>query len=162
MEFGPRALGHRSILARPIDKAINDQLNERLRRTEFMPFAPSILAEYSNLYFQNYAEDHVASEYMTITYDVNDAFKQKIPAVVHVDGTARPQVVHRQKEPAYHKIISEYHKLSGIPLIINTSFNMHEEPIVCTPQDAIRSYKANCVDVLVMDHLVTGADKLTG
>lgn len=160
MEFGPRALGHRSILARPIEKEINDQINERLRRTEFMPFAPSILAEHSADYFQGYSPDHVASEYMTITYDINSSYIPRIPAVAHVDGTARPQVVHQDKEPTYHRIISEYYKKSGIPLIINTSFNMHEEPIVCTPQDAIRSYKANCVDILVMKDYVVGGEKL--
>lgn len=151
LEFGPRALGHRSILVRPIDKSVNQTLNHRFRRTEFMPFAPSILSEFAHDYLLDYQPDHVASEYMTITYDIPQDKHKEIEAVVHVDGTARPQVVFSEKEPKYHRIISEYHSRSGIPVIINTSFNMHEEPIVCTPDDAIRSLKVDCVDVLVME-----------
>jgi carbamoyltransferase len=158
MEFGPRALGHRSILASATDKNINTDLNHRLHRTEFMPFAPSILAEHAHEYLLDYKPEHVASEYMTITYNIASKFKDQIPAVVHVDGTARPQVVHSQNEPHYHRIIHEYYKLSGIPLIINTSYNIHEEPIVCTPQDAIRTYKAGSVDILVMENFAVGAD----
>lgn len=154
MEFGPRALGHRSILVRPTDKSVNQSLNKRFRRTEFMPFAPSAISEYARDYFIDYRDDHVASEYMTITYNIPTSKQNEIQAVVHVDGTARPQIVFKEKEPRYHRIISEYQKLSGIPVIINTSFNMHEEPIVCSPQDAIRSMKANCVDVLVMNDYV--------
>jgi carbamoyltransferase len=157
LEFGPRALGHRSILASASDKQINDDLNKRLHRTEFMPFAPSMLAEHAHEYLLDYDPEHVASEYMTITYNIAENLKELIPAVVHVDGTARPQVVHASKEPYYHRIISEYYKLSGVPLIINTSYNIHEEPIVCTPQDAIRTYKANSVDILVMEDYVLGA-----
>jgi carbamoyltransferase len=158
MEFGPRALGHRSILASATDRNINDDLNNRLHRTEFMPFAPSILAERAGEYLLEYRPDHVASKYMTITYNIPNHLKERIPAVVHVDGTARPQVVHSQNEPHYHRIIDEYYKLSGIPLIINTSYNIHEEPIVCTPQDAIKTYKANSVDILVMEDYVLGAE----
>ena len=150
MEFGPRALGHRSILVRPIRRDINKELNKRLRRTEFMPFAPSILAEHAGQYLKGYEADHVASEFMTVTYEIEESLRDRIQATVHVDGTARPQVVHAAKEEKYHRILSEYYRLSGIPAIVNTSFNMHEEPIVCTPEDAIRSYKAGCVDTLVM------------
>lgn len=156
LEFGPRALGHRSILASAADKQINDDLNKRLHRTEFMPFAPSMLAEHAHDYLLDYKPDHVASQYMTITYNIPEHLKERIPAVVHVDGTARPQVVHAEKEPHYHRIINEYYKLCGVPLIINTSYNIHEEPIVCTPQDAIRTYKANSVDILVMEDYVLG------
>ena len=156
MEFGPRALGHRSILASATERNINNDLNDRLHRTEFMPFAPSILAEHANEYLIDYQNDHIASEYMTITYNIPQDLQSRIPAVVHVDGTARPQVVHRRKEPKYHSVIENYFKLSGIPLIINTSYNIHEEPIVCTPRDAIRSYKANAVDILVMENFALG------
>lgn len=158
LEFGPRALGHRSILVRPTDQNINHQLNKRLHRTEFMPFAPSILAEYADQYLESYAADHVASEFMTITYRIRETKKKEIEAAVHVDGTARPQVVHREKEPVYHKIIEEYYKRSGVPVIINTSFNIHEEPIVCTPEDALRSFKADSVDILVIGRFAIGAD----
>jgi carbamoyltransferase len=159
MEFGPRALGHRSILARPTDRSINDALNKRLRRTEFMPFAPSILAEHAGEYFEDYQPGQAASEYMTITYNVRKEYRQQIQAVVHVDETARPQVVHHEKEPFYYRVISEYYNLSGIPAIINTSFNVHEEPIVCTPYDALRSFLENCVDILVMGNFVVANDK---
>ena len=92
-------------------------------------FAPSILAEHAHEYLLNYCPDHVASEYMTTTYNIAHNLKERIPAVVHVDGTARPQVVHARNDPHYHRIITEYYRLSGIPLIINTSYNIHEEPM---------------------------------
>jgi carbamoyltransferase len=158
MEFGPRALGHRSILVRPIDAKVNQELNKRFNRTEFMPFAPSMLAETAGDYLINYQPDQIAAEYMTMTYHIVEERRKEIEAVVHVDGTARPQVVFEQKQPAYHRVISEYYKLSGIPVIINTSFNMHEEPIVCSPRDAIRSMKINCVDVLVMENYALWPD----
>jgi carbamoyltransferase len=150
MEFGPRALGHRSILASPTSKDINATLNQRLQRTEFMPFAPSILAEHAAEYLDGWHPFHRASEFMTLTYSIPEQRRTEIPAVVHVDGTARPQVVHRERNPRYWKIIDEYRRLSGIPAIVNTSFNAHEEPIVCKPEDAIRSFLAGRVDELVV------------
>jgi carbamoyltransferase len=154
IEYGPRALGHRSIIVRPTDRSVNESLNNRFHRTEFMPFAPSIIAERAHEYLRNYSEQHAAAKYMTTTYDIHPEKQNEIQAVVHVDGTARPQVVSQSDEPSYHRIIEEYAKLSGIPVVVNTSFNMHEEPIVCTPEDAIRSFKVNCVDVLVMEDIV--------
>jgi len=154
LEYGPRALGHRSILVRPTDKKINESLNKRLNRTEFMPFAPAIIAEEAANYFIDYMDDHIASEYMTITYDVFEDKQKEIEAVVHVDGTARPQVVFKDKDPRFHKIINEYYKISGIPVIINTSFNAHEEPIVFSQEDAYRSYLNGSVDILVMEDIV--------
>ena len=154
LEFGPRALGHRSILVRPTDKSINDSLNKRLNRTEFMPFAPAVISEKANEYFIDYKDDHLASEYMTITYDVYKHKHKEIEAVVHVDGTARPQVVFKSKEPTYHDIIYQYYLISGIPVIINTSFNAHEEPIVFTPEDAYKSFINGAVDILVMEDIV--------
>jgi carbamoyltransferase len=154
MEFGPRALGNRSILARPTQTSLNDELNRRLDRTEFMPFAPSILAEAAPRYLIGYQEDHVASEYMTITYDVQAELQAGIAAVVHVDGTTRPHVVHQETSPRLHAILSAYERLSGLPVLVNTSFNAHEEPIVCTPRDAIKSLKAGRIDVLVMADFV--------
>lgn len=155
MEFGPRALGNRSILADPTDKSINDWLNERLKRTEFMPFAPSILEEDAGEYYSGWSSSDVAGRFMTMTYDVKDSKAETAPAVAHVDRTARPQVVRQQDNPKYHALISEYKRITGLPLVINTSFNMHEEPIVCSPEDAIRSYLAGSVDVLVLgNHIV--------
>ena len=156
MEWGPRALGNRSILIRPTDKGINDSVNKRLQRTEFMPFAPSMLDTAAPDYLIGWRPDHVAAEFMTITYDIVPERQKEIEAVVHVDGTARPQVVRREANPGYYRVLEEYEKLSGLGAIVNTSFNVHEEPIVGSPEDAIRSLKKGCVDVLFLeDHVVT-------
>ncbi|MCX6639764.1 MAG: hypothetical protein NTW14_04695 [bacterium] len=148
MEYGPRALGNRSILADPTDASINDWLNNRLARTEFMPFAPSALYEAAPKLYKNYDSGEYASKFMTITFDVFPEWVKKAGAVCHVDGTARPQVVTEKANPSYYKILKEYEKRTGLPLFVNTSFNTHEEPIVCTPEDALRSLGNNCVDVL--------------
>ena len=151
MEFGPRALGNRSMVAAPTDKSINDWFNARLERSEFMPFAPSALAEYADQVFENVEPGRHAAEFMTITYDVRPEWQPKIPAVVHVDGTARPQLVRRDRNPKYWGLIERYRQLSGIPLVLNTSFNVHEEPIVCGPKEAVQAV----VDQRV-DHLAIG------
>ncbi len=151
MEYGPRALGNRSILASPTDKTINDWLNDRLKRTEFMPFAPSTIEEHAQEFYKGWEQDQVAARFMTITYDVPKEKGDLVPAVTHIDSTARPQVVRKEDNPSYHRIIEAYKELSGLPVIINTSFNMHEEPIVCTPGDAIRSFQHGSVDVLAME-----------
>ncbi|HEY4374101.1 MAG TPA: carbamoyltransferase C-terminal domain-containing protein [Burkholderiales bacterium] len=151
MEFGPRALGNRSMVAGPTDRAINTWLNERLERTEFMPFAPSVLAEYADELFDGVAPGRHTAEFMTITYDVKKEWHERIPAVVHVDGTARPQLVRRDRNPKYWQLIDRYRQLSGIPLVLNTSFNVHEEPIVCGPHEAVQAV----VDQRV-DHLAIG------
>ncbi len=155
MEFGPRALGHRSILLHPGRREMNQVINKRLNRTEFMPFAPSVLEEYKNDLFSGGGKSEHASQFMTITYDVNPEWIDRLAAVVHIDNTARPQVVYKGKETLYWSVIDEFRKLTGLPAIVNTSFNMHEEPIVCTPEDAIRSYLHGAVDVLVLgDYIV--------
>lgn len=156
MEYGPRALGNRTIMARPTDKNINDWLNKKLKRTEFMPFAPSMIAEAATEVLENYENGPAkyADNFMTITYNVKPEWQEKTQATTHVDGTARPQVVTKEANPLYHKIISEYYKLSGIPVIINTSFNMHEEPIVTTPNDAIRSFQQGCLDYLAIGNFL--------
>jgi len=155
MEYGPRALCNRSILYQATDPTINDWLNERLHRTEFMPFAPVVLFDKAGEYFKNFDPEHsFASEFMTITYDATDKCKKLAPAVVHVDGTARPQTVRKEINPSVYNVISEYEKLTGSAIIINTSFNMHEEPIVCTPSDAIRSFQDGNLDVLVIGNYV--------
>jgi carbamoyltransferase len=150
MEFGPRALGNRSMLARPTDARINDWLNQRLDRSEFMPFAPSVLEEHADAIFDNVAKARHTAEFMTITFDVKQEWRTRISAVVHVDGTARPQLVSTRTNPLYHRLISAYHRLSGIPLVLNTSFNVHEEPIVCAPPEAIRAYTERRVDCLAI------------
>ncbi len=154
MEFGPRALGNRSILAAPTDKTINDWLNERLDRTEFMPFAPSVLAPYADDIFKNYVKGAYTSKFMTVIFDVYEKWRSKIPAVIHVDGTARPQVVAREDNPRYYDIIDAYYRLSGIPLILNTSFNVHEEPIICKPAEAIKALQDRRIDALMIENFL--------
>jgi len=154
MEYGPRALGNRSILADPTDTTINDWLNKRLKRTEFMPFAPSTLDRAAPAMYRNFSGGAYTSSFMTITFDVVQEWIDRAPAVVHVDGTARPQVVFRENNPSYYRILEEYEKRTGLPLFVNTSFNMHEEPIVCSPEDAIRSYLAGSVDVMAIGNFI--------
>jgi carbamoyltransferase len=150
MEFGPRALGNRSILYHGRDPDVNQWLNQRLGRTEFMPFAPVTLWEARSRCYLGLAGAEHTAEFMTITFDCTDWMKEHCPAAVHVDGTARPQLVQRENNPGYYDIIQEYEKLSGIPCLINTSFNMHEEPIVCSPRDAVRAFVDGRIDGLVM------------
>lgn len=157
MEYGPRALGNRSILAHTADASINKWLNQRMKRTEFMPFAPSCLYESASELFHIHKQSSLfPAEFMTITFDMKDEWSKRAPAISHVDQTARPQLVRKDVNPLYHKLISEYHKITGLPLIINTSFNVHEEPIVCKPAEAIKSLVNGVVDVLVLgDYIVT-------
>ena len=154
MEYGPRALGNRSILYHAGDKTVNDWLNKNLCRTEWMPFAPVTLEEFKSDYYLNYKGGEHAAKFMTITFDCNDRMREESPAVVHVDNTARPQLINEEINPSYYKILKEYHKLTNIPTIINTSFNMHEEPIVCSPEDAVRSFKKGNLDVLAIGNFI--------
>jgi carbamoyltransferase len=150
MEYGPRALGNRSILYRPDEPEVNDWLNKRLRRTEFMPFAPSTLAEDAHQSYEHLDGAADTARFMTITFQCSDEMKRLCPGVVHVDGTARPQIVSEKDNPSYYKIIREFKARTGLSSIVNTSFNIHEEPIVCTPDDAIRAFKIGHLDVLAM------------
>ena len=150
MEFGPRALGNRSMLARPIDAEINRTLNARLARTEFMPFAPSVLEEHAAAVFDNAARSADCLPFMTITCNVKPEWRARIPAVVHVDGTARPQTVSRATNPLYWRVIEAYRRRSGIPLVLNTSFNVHEEPIVCFPENAVQALVDDRIDCLAL------------
>ncbi len=150
MEFGPRALGNRSILYRASDASANKWLNARLRRTEFMPFAPVVMAERARDLFLDIDGTEHASKFMTIILKCSDFTKKYCPAIVHVDGTARPQCVTEEINPSMYRILAHYESITGIPVLVNTSYNMHEEPIVCTPEDAIRAYLASRLDNLAM------------
>lgn len=150
MEYGPRALGNRSILYHAKEPAVNQWLNQRLGRTEFMPFAPATLFEKRHECYQNVDGGEYAAQFMTLTFDCTASMKRDSPAAVHVDGTARPQLVSATSNPSFYKILTEYHQLTGIPSLINTSFNMHEEPIVCTPDDAIRAFLQGNLDYLAI------------
>ena len=152
MEWGPRALGRRSMILNTFDRTVNDSVNKRLNRTEFMPFAPSIIDYMMETYIPSYKKDCPAADYMTVTYDVDPKYHDQLQAVVHVDGTARPQAVKKETNPYYYEIIDEFYKLSGCGAIVNTSFNAHEEPIVSGPEVAYKALKEDRIDSLVIDN----------
>ncbi len=150
MEWGPRALGNRSVLFRPDDPAVNDWLNTKLKRTEFMPFAPVTLwKERHNCYLNIEGAEH-AARFMTVCFDCTESMKKQAPGVVHIDGTARPQLLRKKDNPAYYGILAAFHKKTGISSLINTSFNMHEEPIIRSPRDALRAFLAAELDLLIL------------
>ena len=150
MEYGPRALGNRSILYHPTDPRVNDWLNENLDRTEFMPFAPATLYEAASDCFRNVDGARHPAEFMTITFDCTEWMKENMRGVVHVDGTARPQLVRKDRNPGFYRIIEAFKEKTGLPTVINTSFNMHEEPIVCTADDCVRAFLQGNLDYLAI------------
>ncbi len=151
MEYGPRALGARSILANPSRRDTHDQLNQRLDRSEFMPFAPVITQERAADVFDVTAVNARACRCMTIACDVRPQWRARIPAVVHVDGSARPQVIARADNPTYYDILVAFERASGLPVLVNTSFNVHEEPIVNAPAECIKALTDQRVDFVVTD-----------
>lgn len=154
MEFGPRALGHRSILA-PADRAeVSAELNRALVRDDFMPFAPIVRAEEAGRAFAGLAPMAGAARFMTVALEASASFRAACPAAVHVDGTARPQVVHEVEEPALHRLLSLYHARTALPALVNTSFNMHQEPIVCSARDAVRSFRASGLPTMRLGPLI--------
>lgn len=148
MEFGPRSLGNRSILASTNDFRINKWLNQKLGRTEFMPFAPITIDKYATKMYKNFKKGKYTSKFMTRTYNCTTKMKKIAPATVHIDGTARPQIIDKFINKKMYRILTEYYKLTKNPNLINTSFNMHEEPIVCSPEDAARSFIRSKIDYL--------------
>ena len=150
-EFWPRALWDRSIIADPRDKDMPDKLNKQVKfREAFRPFAPSVLEEFSDQFF-----DINNSPYMLLTAQVKKEKEKIIPAVTHIDGTSRIQTVNQEQNIKYYKVIEAFHKLTWIPLVVNTSFNIKNEPIVETPEDAIRCFLSTEIDYLVMgDYIV--------
>jgi carbamoyltransferase len=151
-EWGPRALGNRSIVADPRRADMKEILNRRIKHREiFRPFAPSILAEATSEWFEN---SH-PSPFMTLAYAVRPEKRALIPAPTHVDGTGRLQTVTREANPRYHALISAFRDLTGVPVVLNTSFN-DNEPIVCRPEEAIDCFLRTKMDALVLgDFLIT-------
>lgn len=149
MEYGPRALGARSILANPSRRETHDLLNKRLARTEFMPFAPVISAARAVTVFDIDAVNAYACRFMTITCNVKPEWRQRIAAVVHVDGSARPQTIERAANPLYYDILAAFERDSGLPVLVNTSFNVHEEPIVNKPSECLRALTDGRIDFVV-------------
>jgi carbamoyltransferase len=159
MEFGPRALGARSILANPTDPATKDTLNAKIKHREaFRPFAPSTLVEAASTYFEfGSPEGEVDSPFMLLTARVRPDKQHLLPAITHVDGTARVQTVSRTQNPLYYALIEEFGKLTGVPVLVNTSFNVQGEPIVCTPSEAFNSFAHTDMDYLVMGNALVPA-----
>jgi carbamoyltransferase len=153
-EYGPRALGNRSIICKPTEKDTHKKLNERLKRTEIMPFAPSILEEY----FEDiYEEDKskYSAEFMTLCFNVKSNWLDKLPAVTQeLDRSGRPQIVKKSSNPLYYKIIDEYRKISNIPVVLNTSFNAHGEPINNYPHQVLKHLKEGIIDMIITENYI--------
>lgn len=160
MEWGPRALGSRSILADASNPKMQDILNLKVKhREKFRPFAPVVCEDDALKYFD--CDDPVPepTDYMLMVYPIHKKWQKKIPSVTHVDGSGRLQTVRRKQNPAYYDIIKEFGKITGIPILVNTSFNIRGEPIVCTPYDAYRCMMGTGIDYLAIGNfLVKRAD----
>lgn len=149
LELGPRALGNRSLLADPRDPGIRDTLNRKVKhREDFRPFAPSVLAEEASAWFE-LGRPSRAYASMLFTCPARADKAHHIPAVLHVDGTARIQTVDAADNPRYHQLISAFADLTGVPMVLNTSFN-DSEPIVCSPVDALRTFLATRIDAVAL------------
>jgi carbamoyltransferase len=150
-EFGPRALGNRSILADPRREDIKEVINARVKfREEYRPFAPSILAEFGPDYFEDYCD----TPYMERALKFRPSVRSKVPGVVHVDGTGRLQTVKREWNEPYYRLISDFHKITGVPLVLNTSFNVMGKPIVHSVEDAVAVFFTTGLDLLVIEQRI--------
>ncbi len=151
MEFGPRALGNRSILANPQNPEMKEILNSKVKfREKFRPFAPSVLKEKASKYF----EIDIEAPYMLLIPPVREEMKKRLPAITHVDGSARLQTVDKNTNPRYHALLSAFEKKGGVPVLLNTSFNVRGEPIVCTPEDAYSCYMRTGIDALIVGNCI--------
>jgi carbamoyltransferase len=153
MEFGPRALGNRSILADPRRPDMKDRVNRAVKkREEFRPFAPSVTAEAADEFF--HLRELAQYEHMTVAVRARSQRASEIPAVVHVNGTSRVQVVRREANPRYWDLLTRMGRRTGVPMVLNTSFNVRGEPIVCSPEDAIRCFLGTGLDALVLEDVL--------
>ena len=160
MEWGPRALGARSILANPCNPEMKDIINSRVKhRQEFRPFAPAVIADAASQYFDINGDIPVPAEYMLMVYPVIEDKKNEIPSVTHVDGTGRLQVVKKERNSLYYQLIKDFGNISDVPIVINTSFNVRGEPIVATPEDAYRCMMSTGIDYLVMGKYIIAKQK---
>ncbi|HDP35850.1 MAG TPA: hypothetical protein ENN29_12170 [Candidatus Hydrogenedentes bacterium] len=157
MEWGPRALGNRSILVRTTDRQVVERLNRLLKRSDFMPFAPAVLAEDVSLYCRRPEPALHAAEFMTVCFDCTEKMKRENPAIVHLDGTARAQLVQRENNPGFHKILRLFKESSGDGVLLNTSFNIHEEPIIRTPREAVAAFLKARIDYLAIGDFMVEA-----
>lgn len=149
-EFGPRALGNRSILANPLFKENKNRLNKLKRREQWRPLGVSIIAEEA----ENYFEHKKFSPYMMITIKASKRLKKICPNIIHIDGTLRPQLVEKTNNPLFYTLIKKFGNLTGLPIIINTSFNRYDEPIVNSPEDALKTFFTTSIDVLILNNYI--------
>ena len=155
MEWGPRSLGARSILANPCDPNMRDILNLKVKHREiFRPFAPSVCVEDAPKYFECDDPVPLPTDFMLMVYPVRPEWREKLPAVTHVDGSGRLQTVRRETNALYYDLIKTFGGLSGVPMLVNTSFNIRGEPIVCTPEQAYRCMMGTGIDCLVMEDFI--------
>ncbi len=155
LEWGPRALGARSILANPANPRAKEILNEKVKhREKFRPFAPVVCDDDALKYFDCDNPIPEPTDFMLMVYPIFDKWHKKIPSVTHVDGSGRLQTIREHQNPLYYNLIKEFGKLSGIPILINTSFNIRGEPIVCTPQDAYKCMMGTGIDYLVIGNFL--------
>jgi len=160
MEWGPRALGSRSILSDPTNPKMQDILNLKVKhREKFRPFAPVICEDDAEEYFECDSPVPVPTDFMLMVYPIVNSKRSKIPAVTHVDGSGRLQTIRRKDNPVYYDLIKEFGSISKVPILINTSFNIRGEPIVCTPLNAYRCMMGTGIDCIVMNKfLIKRAD----
>jgi carbamoyltransferase len=160
-EWGPRALGNRSILADPRRAEMKDVVNTKIKfREPFRPFAPSVLAEYAHEFFElPDTTSHMPSRFMLYVNNVRPEKREIIPAVTHIDGTSRLQVVHKEANPRYHQLISRFADQTGVPVLLNTSFNLKGEPIVNSPGDAYATFMSSGMDILVLGKLIVRKER---
>jgi len=151
MEFGPRALLNRSIIYKTSDVSCNDWLNKRLNRTEFMPFAPFTIPELAKKSFKDFNSNDKTLWHMTSTINCTNIFKRKSPAVCHVDNTARPQIIFKKDNALFYNLINKWYKETGELSLINTSFNIHEEPIIRTYEDGIKELLKGVIDIILLE-----------
>jgi carbamoyltransferase len=151
-EVGPRALGHRSILCDPRDVEMRDYLNDKVKHREpYRPFAPAVLAEYMDGFNLS-----CESPFMLLVAKAAEHMKEKAPAIVHIDGTARVQTVKQNESPFFYRLIKSFNELTGVPVLLNTSFNVAGEPIVESPADALNCFLGTNIDVLIIhDYIIT-------
>jgi carbamoyltransferase len=156
MEFGPRALGNRSILADPRDSAMRDRINRLVKKREgFRPFAPAVTVEAASRFFEMSPGDEPLYAHMLFVTRVCPAYRYVLPAVTHIDGSARVQTVSQQDNWRFWKLLREFENVSGLPILLNTSFNVRGQPIVCTPAESIQTFLAAGLDgMAIEDYLV--------
>jgi len=159
MEWGPRALGARSILSNATNPEMQEILNLKVKhREKFRPFAPAVCEDDALKYFECDTPIPEPTDYMLMVYPIKKEWQKKIPAVTHVDGSGRLQTIRRKQNHLYYDLLKEFGKISGIPILVNTSFNIRGEPIVCSPQDAYRCMMGTGIDYLVMGHFLIKRD----